>query len=180
MRCFAAVDVTESVKKKAAGLQIGLQNYDVKLVPPENMHFTLKFFGEVDEEQLQEIKERLKDVADKTAAFSADVKAAGAFPSENYIRVLWVGSPTPEFHNLHVAMHDVFAGSFQEKLKPVPHLTIARVRSQQHKRGLKEFLDKHKDVDLGKIDVNEVKLKKSTLSPKGPVYEDVEVFEFQG
>ena len=61
--------------------------------------------------------------------------------------------------------------------KAKPHLTIARVRSGRDKNAIAELIKKHENTDFGAMLVDKIKLKKSTLTPKGPIYEDIAVFE---
>ena len=53
------------------------------------------------------------------------------------------------------------------------HITIARVGGGLDREALAKFVETNKELDLGKFEVREIKLKKSTLSPKGPKYEDL-------
>ena len=55
MRCFLAVDLDGGLKEKVADIQKGLAGFDVNLVSKENLHFTLKFLGEVNEEVIEEV-----------------------------------------------------------------------------------------------------------------------------
>ncbi len=182
MRCFVAVDLDPSLRRKIETLQKELAGLDTKLVEPENLHFTLKFLGEVDEALVNKVKELLRSLTADHEPFGINIAGAGAFPSEKFVRVVWIGAKPKEAEavkhsltNLQAATNEAFAGLFKKE-KPAPHLTIARVRSQKHLPEILGFINRHRDIEIGSMPVNEIKLKKSTVTNKGPIYEDVEVF----
>ncbi|MDI6720828.1 MAG: RNA 2',3'-cyclic phosphodiesterase, partial [Candidatus Aenigmarchaeota archaeon] len=88
MRCFIAVDIPDHLKLKITELQEQLVGYDIKLAEPENLHFTLKFLGEIDDPD--KIAQRLGFLKNKNS-FDIHLKGVGAFPSEKFIRVIWIG-----------------------------------------------------------------------------------------
>ncbi len=170
MRCFAAVDLDDSLKNKIKILQERIADYDVKLVEPQNLHFTLKFLGETDELTIGKVRERLGQVATNFHPFNATIKEVGVFPNMNYIRVIWLGCK--DMLNLQNAVNEALSDMFKKE-KPSPHLTIARVRSGRYRNQIAEFASQHKDMEIGAMRVDKIKLKKSTLTRQGPVYEDI-------
>lgn len=178
MRCFIAVDIDEPLRQKLAELQKGLAGFDVKLVEKENLHFTLKFLGEIDEQRLEEVKSRIRQLATGFSPFEIEIKGMGAFPSLNYIRVVWIGAK--ELFTLQKAVADSVEDLFGKEREVTPHLTIARIRSAQDKVELKKLVEKNRDMEIGRMAVSEIKLKKSTVMRSGPVYEDVEAFKLGG
>lgn len=174
MRCFIAVDIPEKIKDDVIKIQQELQNLDTRLVERDNMHFTLKFLGEIPDDSVKAVKEGLRTV--KSQPIMIGLAGIGFFPSLSFIRVVWIGADSREFFNLHVAVNDTLADIFKKE-KPAPHLTLARVRSQTYQKELLDFGKKYEKSTFGSFEVRQIKLKKSTLSKKGPAYEDVEVFE---
>lgn len=175
MRLFIAFDIPDKVKKQLVSIQKQIKAEDAKIkwVKAENMHLTLKFLGEVAEDKVDEIKERLKKVSFE--AFNVVVSDIGVFPSEDYIRVIWVGFKDED--NM-----TGLAKRIREQLKEFKddhpfkaHLTIGRVRMIKDKRGLVEGLKKIK-VEPERFSVKEFKLYKSTLTREGPIYEELAVF----
>ncbi len=175
MRCFLALDIPDVLREKIIALQARLANLDVKLVEPENLHFTLKFLGEIDDAAIEKVSEKMKNLG--TNPFAATIKGAGVFPSLSYMRVIWLGCPgvAPLQQSVEESLSVLF-----KKEKPSPHLTLARVRSPKDKDKLAAFIEKNKDTEIGSFIVDRMKLKKSTLTKKGPVYEDIAVFELAG
>lgn len=175
MRCFVAVDIDNGLKDRIIAFQKSLPEIDAKIVEKENLHFTLKFLGEINEKTLEQAKKILSRVASQFAPFSASVRGMGTFPNISYIRVVWLGCP--ELYNLQKAVDEALSPLFKKERGVNPHLTLARVRSQKNEHLLAEFINKNKDIEIGYFMVKEIKLKKSTLTAKGPIYEDVGGFD---
>ena len=176
MRCFIAVDLDSTLKEKILDLQAGLKGLDTKLIEPENLHFTLKFLGEVDVNTLNEVKDRLNALLKERGSFNIDLEKLGAFPNEHFIRVVWIG--VEKLMPLQKDVNDSLNGVFPVE-KPIPHLTLARVRSQIHREEIIKFIENNRNVKAGSMKVNQIKIKKSTITTKGPVYEDLEVFSLK-
>jgi 2'-5' RNA ligase len=183
MRAFLALDVKddktirliEDVQKRL--IQTGA---DLKLVETKNLHFTLKFFGEINDAIAMKIKSSLENL--KFRPLRIVYKGMGVFPSPQRISVIWVGvdkSCADELINV--------ANKVEERLKGItsvdergfqPHLTISRVKSGRNKDKLLALIKEHQNQDFGEEIITSMKLKKSDLTPKGPIYSDVYVFPF--
>ena len=177
MRCFLAVDLDDGLKEKVADVQNGLVDFDVNLVSKENLHFTLKFLGEVNEELIEEVKSKARKIASSFSPFSIDITGMGVFPDINHIRVVWIGAK--QLYALQKAVDDTLADIFDREENIVPHLTLARVRSPGDKDALRNFIEANKNADIGTMAVRGIKLKGSVVTKKGPVYEDAEIFSLK-
>ncbi len=171
MRLFIAVDMPEGLKKRAAELQKGLPEEGIKKVTPPHMHFTLKFLGDVSEKGLGKVIEALEKV--DFSPFKVTLRGVGVFPSEQYIRVIWVGAKSSGMQALAGKVNDALEGIFL-KTEFTPHLTIARVKK---KVAVSEFLAEYKNMELGKYEVGEFYLVQSVLGPGGPKYTTLAKFE---
>ena len=160
-----AIDLDENIKDKIFSLYSNLDIKGAKLVEKENLHITLRFFGDSNE---IEIIKKLKMI--KMNAFEIEIHDIGAFPNERFIRVLWVGVHSKEIYELIEKINNIFG---KERFEP--HITIARIKTSSHL--LSEFIKKNKNVEIGKMVVRKIVLKKSTLTPTGPIYENIEEFE---
>ena len=92
MRIFIAIESSEHVKSKIFHESETLQKknfFKGKFVDKKNLHFTLKFLGEISEEKLGDIEKKLKEI--KFNRFECEVGKAGVFDSEKHIRTIWVG-----------------------------------------------------------------------------------------
>ena len=170
MRCFIAVAVPNRTKAKIKEIQQEIEKTgaNLRLVNPNNLHLTIKFLGEIDENQIEEVKTFLSTL--KEEAFEVSVKGVGVFPSENYMRVIWIGleKNKEKFLGLMQKADDNLNKIREEKRKPKAHLTIARVAMPNEK--LKALIRKLKEIEIGKITVSSIKLMRSKLSPKGAEY----------
>ncbi len=179
MRLFIAVGIPGDIRRKLASAQkrIGDGGGKIKWVEEENLHVTLKFLGEVEEGKVIGIKEALKSV--KHDPFRCEVKGFGAFPNEEHIKVLWAGvEPGRAFMNLHEGIDNALEPfGFGKDMRFHPHITLGRVRLVRDRENLRSAVDGMKSQNFGGFGVSAFRLKKSTLTPQGPVYDDVAVFD---
>src|SRR3989338_7509650 len=93
MRAFIAIHLPDEVRASLAGLQreLAQSRADVTWVEPDHLHVTLKFLGEITDEQRQAIEAMLHRIAAQEQPFSLSVEGVGAFPSIESPRVIWVG-----------------------------------------------------------------------------------------
>jgi 2'-5' RNA ligase len=182
MRLFIACEIPENLRKKLVTLQndIGSKHASIKWVEAENIHLTMKFLGEVEDSKVDEIRNSLRKI--RLNPFSCAISGFGVFPSESYVRVLWVGlEPAEKIEKLH----DEVDGSlseigFKSDSKFSPHATLGRVNSVTDKMEFISQLRRLKEEirQIGEpFPIGNFILKKSTLTPKGPVYGNVEVFD---
>jgi 2'-5' RNA ligase len=176
MRLFIAIEIPEEIKEYIVKIQknIDATTNKIRFVAPNQIHLTLKFLGEIQPNNLEEIKNNLKKITLKP--FSVVLDTIGVFPSESYIRVIWIGlKPEEPILGLQRNIDEELKKLFKKEKDFKPHLTLARVKYIEDK---KSFIEKLKIINIEnkKIDVNKFKLVKSTLTPKGPIYEDLEVF----
>lgn len=133
---------------------------------------TLRFLGEIPQATVDRVKEAMGIV--RFSRFEVEFSGLGAFPSLNRINVVWVGMKhgheqlSEIFHQLEPKFRQI--GLAPDNKGFSPHLTIARVRSSVNKAALAEYVSSLRDQDFGKMPVRTVRLKKSTLTPKGPIY----------
>lgn len=175
IRSFVAVDLDEaSIRERITSAQKGLEQTraQLKLVDPEIMHLTLRFLGEIPQTTVESVKEAMDAV--RFQSFEVEFTGLGAFPSLNRINVVWVG-----IKHGHEQLDQIFH-QLEPKLRQLglppdnkgfsPHLTIARVKSGLNKAALADYVSSMRDQEFGKLPVKAVRLKKSTLTPKGPIY----------
>jgi 2'-5' RNA ligase len=94
-RIFIAVDISEEARRRAAahidGLRSGVRNLRVGWERPEKLHLTLKFLGDVTNEQLGRLNKSVEQAATQTGTFYLRTGKTGVFPSIRKARVLWLG-----------------------------------------------------------------------------------------
>ena len=151
---------------------------DIRWVVQENLHFTIKFLGAVEEEKITSIIKAVGRAVRPVQPFSLTAGGIGVFPDIRKPRVLWVGL---EAQGLQTLSQEVEAaleplGFALEKRGFTPHLTIGRWRNFTAKaQRLKEEIDHWKDQDFGQSTVEEVVIFQSILKPNGAVYSPLQV-----
>ncbi len=167
MRAFLAVEVSGGIRERLEKIQLELPS-GMRPVNPENIHITLKFLGEISGNRAGEISRAMDST--EFSKFPLICKGLGAFPSEKSVRVLWAGIESPGLVELHSRLEPKLAQLGFEKENFTPHLTIARARDRAR---LDSVLSKYREEVFGECVVSSFSLKKSALTPKGPVYENI-------
>jgi len=181
IRSFLAFDIeSDTVLNRLASAQrLLLQTgADVKLVEPENIHVTIRFLGNITPATAENIFEEMKRV--QFSPFIVQIKGLGAFPNPRYSRVIWAGitQGADQLKSIFSQLEPKLQGlGFTPDPKGFsPHLTIARVRSGRNKQQLAEFITENANYEFGDINAKCLRLKKSTLTPKGPIYSTLKEF----
>jgi len=172
-RGFIAIDIEAGPKIIKFEELIKKTGANVKLVEPENIHITLKFLGNTDEERIADIKKIIKSVVEDVKPFKISLEGTGVFPDKNYIKVIWAGIKNSEkIEKIAEEINEKLSklGFKKDKRKFSAHLTIGRVKTAKHKDKLLQILDKYKDFKFAEFEVKSIELKKSQLTPNGPVY----------
>jgi 2'-5' RNA ligase len=172
-RGFISIDIEPFPKLIQFENEIRNSGANVKLVEPENVHITIKFLGETDEGIIERIEEIMKYAVENIDQFDIKLKGSGFFPNEKYIRVIWIGIENIDKTSSIAKKIDQQLsklGFEKEKRGFSAHLTIARVKSAKNKDDLMKIIEKFRDIEFGTFNVNSIKLKKSELTPKGPIY----------
>lgn len=184
MRCFISVNLDETLKgeihKAIEKLREG--KADVKWVPAENLHITLKFLGNADKETVARLEERLSPLAERYESFYMSLRGIGLFPDRRRPRVVWIDLINAG--RLADIQKDIEQTAlplgFEREDRPFsPHLTIGRIRSQRGINPLLGAIETLKDKDFGNIEVNAVSLMKSDLKPTGAQYTTLAEFHLR-
>jgi len=172
-RGFIAIDVKASSEISNIINEFKKSVTNIKLVEPKNIHITLKFLGDTDENLISKIKGIIEESVEDINPFEIKIKDTGVFPNENYIKVIWIGIKNHEqIAEIAKKIDDQLSkiGFKKEKRKFSPHITIGRVKSGKDKEKILQILNKYKNVDFIDLKIDSIKLKKSELNPKGPIY----------
>jgi len=174
MRLFIGIEVPQSPKLLEIFEIVKNAGADIKLVEPYNIHITLLFLGEVREDRVEEVKDSMSGL--KFNKFKVILKGLGAFPNLTRPRVVWVGIVEGQ-QQLRQIRSYILNELLKRKIRPEddkdfsPHLTIGRVKSYNSISNLINTINENMNVDIGTFEVNNVVLFKSTLTPKGPIYD---------
>jgi len=184
IRAFIAVETPEAIRAGLDPVMADLSRMGTALrrVQRENLHFTIKFLGEISPDLVDEIGDCMSSVRDRLG-FEIEVKGLGAFPSPRRPRVLWVGVLDPAGRMIDLARtldERLTALRFGKEKSYVPHLTLARSRSRRGAPELIPFIEERREIEIGTMRVDRMVLKKSVLTPKGPIYTDLLTVEAEG
>jgi 2'-5' RNA ligase len=178
-RVFVAADVyrKNEIQKVQRDLltYLNLENKYLKLVRPENFHFTLVFFGEVHDSTIDKIVTKISEI--EFQSFEINFGTIGAFPNNNQARVVWIGldeKTKDAFYRLSVLVIsklnelDIKLEKEIEK-EIIPHITLFRTKKVSFSLKLPGVKSNFSISD--KIDT--ISVKKSMSRPQGPIYENI-------
>jgi RNA 2',3'-cyclic 3'-phosphodiesterase len=168
MRLFVAVDPPPE-QRLALDAAIGVRDEQLRWVPPEQWHLTLVFCGEVSEQAVPELHERLARGVARTPAFALRLAGAGSFPRPaGRARVLWVGLDEDTATLSRLAERCAAAarrcGIPVEDRAFRPHLTLARARRDTV--DARAYVERLSSYDGTPWQVDSVRLVQSTLGAK--------------
>lgn len=180
MRAFIAIELPAEIKKYLSGLQEKLKatGAEVKWVKPLNIHLTLKFLGEIDQEQFKRICETLDRITKESAGYTISLGSVGAFPKITSPRTIWAGiekggQQTQDLAE-RIEVELVKIGRPKEIRPYSSHITIGRTKSPLNRNRLIQELNNLADSPEAlpsEFPVTKIILYKSTLTIGGPIYE---------
>ena len=179
LRTFVAVAASPTVRQAALTLMSRLRQSanagDVKWVAPENLHWTLQFLGDVGEREIPEVCQAVAHAAVEVEAFDLEARGAGAFPSADRPRTLWLGAGqgAKELCMLQTAIERRLKkrGYRGEERRFVPHITLGRAGRKGRPQSVAAELANLTDYEGGLMHVDEVTVYSSQLGREGPTYE---------
>lgn len=177
LRTFVAVPIPDDLRKRAVRVAGELATIapGVKWVEPNSLHWTLQFLGPVEQRETSEICAAVAEGVLEIAPFDLQMRGAGAFPTPDRPRTLWLG--VGEGREEMIALQAEIEKSLEplgfrgEARRYQPHLTIGRPGRGEQPRELAAHLAALADFDGGTMLVDEVVVYSSELTREGPVYE---------
>jgi RNA 2',3'-cyclic 3'-phosphodiesterase len=180
MRTFIAVDFPPNMLKKIGEITSYFKTLapekNLKWVEIANLHLTIKFLGEIEENKTAQVKHTLSQALKEQNCFDIEIVGLGMYPNKNNPRVIWLGisgaKPLSEIYqvlNRELSTLDITP----EQRAFSPHLTIARIRRHtDHKQAqqIGQILSEYKVKSLGATTIEQVHLYQSVLTPSGPIY----------
>lgn len=175
MRLFVAIPLPKFARRRLADLQQSISG--VRWQRQSQLHVTLKFLGEVDEQRTSLLIGGLKDIHHPALAMT--IEGLGYFSRGPSPAVLWVGISNPqELHELYQRIEEQCAGlGFEPENRPFkPHITIGRMKGVS-KSEVRSFIKQHKPFTIPEVDIDEFVLFESELHPDGAIHKKVEHFK---
>lgn len=177
-RIFVAVALAPHLREAIAGVRVRLGDASQALrwVPPDNLHLTLRFLGEITAAQVTRATEATREAVQAAAPFTITLVGLGAFPSARRPRVVWIG--VAEGADRLIALAEALEKAMQRRKFPreprafQAHLTVARARMGSPP-DLTEVLAGVGRPLIGTQEVAALVVMESDLRPSGPVYREV-------
>jgi 2'-5' RNA ligase len=176
-RVFCAVELPDAVRARLEDhvrrLRKEVSDVAASWSRVDNIHLTLKFFGNVEVKRIEKISAAAERVVKQFAAFQISVGETGVFPRPSRPQVLWIGvsDPSGQLAALQKKFEDECAaeGFPKEDRAYRPHLTIARLRKPE---GARQLAEAHLGMKFEpiEVEVKELVVFRSELSPKGSKY----------
>lgn len=182
MRAFIAIELPESLRVQLGELVARLRKTGVRAswVRPDRMHLTLRFLGDVTEEQVAALTESLTESCQGVAPFSLNCRELGAFPKLRKPSVVWAGiSPLePDLAQVQSAAETSAraCGLTPERKSFHPHVTLVRIKDPRNASALVRAVELEGDFTAGAFEVSHVSLFSSELTPHGPIYTRIRDF----
>lgn len=169
-RLFIAIAIPENIQKELKKIY---GKVNVNFVSLENLHITLKFFGNVELNKEESIHLELTQIAKDFSPFFIKLKTINCFYRKEKPVVLWVGiEDRARLVDLQSKINHVLFDNLKipkEKKKFVPHLTLSRLKKYNEKLLLK-FIEEHSDFETDSFAVDRFYLYSSVTEQKGAIY----------
>jgi len=188
-RLFFAITLPDEVRAAAAHVQeqlrVAMGVRGIAWEAPEKFHYTLKFLGDVTQEEHIRATNVAENLAPQFSPFSLTVAGVGVFPQQRRPQVLWLGADgdLPVLTRLAESLDRALSeqGFAPETRRYHPHVTLARMKSEEGQeavaKSLKSEANSLENVDrIGVCRVESFALIYSELRPSGSVYTILETF----
>lgn len=181
IRAFIGIDPDNETREKLLAIQRDRLKLDqfssVKAVDPRIAHITLSFLGNITSSELSTIAEALSSIS--FHPFWVTLSGIGVFPSLKKIRVIHVGlSDSKDMKMLYELVVEALKGTHRSDKKFDPHITLGRVKRTipTELKLLAARIAPLSKSFVGSLYVSSFQLKRSTLTPKGPIYDTLKEF----
>jgi len=179
LRAFIAVElpaILQASLKNVIHLLQQSDNRSVRWIPTHNIHLTIKFLGDIDQDTIPGIIQVLIHRIRNYAAFSVRLSGLGAFPGLDRPRVIWAGMEAPKtIFELHQDIeNELSVLGFPRENRPFsPHLTLGRIRNNADISGIRKLsalIKRDSDFTSGPAELDHLTFFRSELTPGGAVY----------
>ncbi len=177
-RIFIGIKLNETISMKRIRneFMVHLKNEHIKWVDPGNYHVTLKFLGNINENEISTIVDCMEHIGEKTPAFTLGLSNTGLFKNISNPRVLWMGIELNEILNKlnENIEHELLKIGYPKENKSFnPHLTFARVKKITDIPALKTLLAKYDHCNINEFKIENFIVYESILKNKNPLYKEL-------
>lgn len=168
MRMFIALPIPERIREELAFLCCGLP--EARWIKPENFHITLRFLGEIDGGDVDDVDAALAGI--RAPEFDLEIADVGCFANGRSVRAIWAGvKPTPALAHLHDKVESavVRAGLPPNGQRFMPHVTLTWPRRAPLDK-VREYLARHSLFRAGPFEIKHFTLYRSFTGGEGSIY----------
>ena len=177
-RIFVAADIHKKTQiqkiQKDLITYLNLDSKCLKLVGTENFHFTLVFFGEIDNSIIDKIVTKISEI--EFQSFEINYGMIGAFPNNSRAKVIWIGVDEKtkyvfnQLYRLVISKLTDLDLNLEKEIEKeiIPHMTLFRTKVTLSLKFL--GIESYSNIS-DKIDT--ISVKKSITTPHGPTYENI-------
>jgi 2'-5' RNA ligase len=173
VRAFIALEISDEMRMRFMESQEVLKQCRARMtmVEPRNIHITVKFLGEFADTKIPELKTVLTSIAFKPFSITSGVITVNnpRCPFTVWCGIEDGGNGSDLLNIVEKAILPL--GFARENRRFSPHATLARVK--RFDPSLMESMKSLSNRTYGSCNITGMKLKKSTLSPQGPIYNDL-------
>jgi len=183
IRTFIAIELPEQVKDQIRIEYLKLNSTDasIRWVKPKNLHLTLKFLGDIEEEKLKEVENSVTESVSPYNKLNLSLKGLGFFPDIKRPKVIWkeVAGDIDELLSLAESIEKNMTriGFSAELRKFSPHITIGRIKKIK-RREIDTILEMASDSEEVEFIAQNVKIIRSELIPGGAVHTTLKTINF--
>ncbi|MEA3229625.1 MAG: RNA 2',3'-cyclic phosphodiesterase [archaeon] len=198
MRCFISAELPKNIKEYIADIQkkFNEQKSNMKAVKEKDMHITLKFLGDIKEETISNIAESLDKIVKgkkihemKSGRLKATIEKLSTFPDNRNIGGIWLDIVSRELKDMNKnieKIRDIQVNRINNKeqnRKFKAHITLFRIKNSADSNTKYNILKKietlNKNIESVKFTICNIELKKSTLTPMGPIYSTIKRYNLK-
>lgn len=154
----------------------------IRWMDPAQMHITLRFIGDIPEEQVNAVKVNFRETYDAFERFELRLCGLGTFNHRSALKVLWAGIEAADMVSaLHLATQRMLDEivSLPDHHTFRPHLTLARIKRLREAGRFQREVDRFRNREFGTCSVDEVVFYRSMLRSSGAVYETLDKAELR-
>jgi len=183
-RLFLAIHIkpTNNIDNLLENLKNNLKYDLIKWVNSEQIHLTLKFFGNTSEENITPVIETIRDALKKRASFIINLRNIGIFGSRYNPKVIWLGiSNSDEVKKIYSAISESLKNIniYPDRQNFVSHFTLGRIKKINDKKHFQKIIDMHKNTEVGESFITEVILFESVLNHEGAIHKPLHIFKLE-
>ena len=181
IRSFIAIPLPDNIKRDIRDRIDSFGKTHISITPYNNLHLTLYFLGDILEEAVDKISEKLRNLSRTRAEFVLRFRGVDAFRDRRGdVKVIFI--PLIEgleaVRGLYREVGMLIKPYIKEEKEYTPHLTIGRVRKNVPRQELEDFMGTLEGIEIERVLVSGITFFRSELNRRGAIHTPIDVVEF--